>query len=77
LAALLGEKPPPVSFDGGARPLIPAPRDPVKEHNEFVLELIQQRSAHGGGGGGVWSLPPVRKEPSTEPKADEGDWRDK
>ena len=36
------------TFDGGARPTIPVPRSPEREHGEVILGLARLRALGGG-----------------------------
>ena len=36
-------------FDGGARTAMPLPRDPVRDHDELIVELALHRRVFGGG----------------------------
>jgi hypothetical protein len=66
----------PPNFDGGAREPAPQPSDPVREHNEFLLEVLQ---AHRGGGGEFWPMaPPAQSPPAADQEPEQGqgdDWR--
>jgi hypothetical protein len=37
------------AYDGGVRPITPAPRDPEREHAALILGLVSARRAVGGG----------------------------
>jgi hypothetical protein len=63
-----------VDFDGGVRESAHVPGDPMQEHNDLLLDLLQNHT--GGGAIDFWPMAP--KSPPADPgeESDQGeDWR--
>jgi hypothetical protein len=63
-----------VDFDGGVRETAHVPGDPMQEHNDLLLDLVQNHT--GGGAIDFWPMAP--KSPPADPgeEPDQGeDWR--
>jgi hypothetical protein len=46
---LRAKQAPPVDFDSGPRELAPLPENPVRAHDEGVIDLVKQYKRRGGG----------------------------
>jgi hypothetical protein len=65
-----------VDFDGGARESAPSPSNPMQDHDEWVLNLLQDH--RGGGAIDFWPMAPAKSPHSADPgeEPDQGeDWR--
>jgi hypothetical protein len=64
-----------VDFDGGVREPVPSPSNPTQDHDELVVNLLQEH--RGGGAIDFWPMAPKgppAADPGEEPDQGE-DWR--
>jgi hypothetical protein len=65
-----------VDFDGGVRESAHVPGDPMQEHNDLLLDVLQSHT--GGGAIDFWPMAPAKSPPAADPgeEPDQGeDWR--